>query len=115
MMGKQAQLSLTKFTSVQVISDQSRNLNRDFPGSEGEKRRGGRARRRLAKWNGFRRGFHPSPQAPWAPPKKFSQFGVRKLKMRLPVNKGRTSNGEPGQNLSIQKYKMPNGREIPEF
>jgi len=80
MMGKQTQLRLTKFTGIQVITDQSRNLHRDFAGSEGEKRRGGRARRRLAKWNGFRRGCHPSPQAPWAPPKKYPQFGVRKLK-----------------------------------
>ena len=114
MMGKQTQLRLTKFTGIQVITDQSRNLHRDFAGSEGEKRRGGRARRRLAKWNGFRRGFHPSSHAPWAP-KKFPQFGVRKLKMRLPVNAGRTSNGELGQNLSVQKYKMPNDCEIPEF
>jgi hypothetical protein len=63
MMGEQPQLSLTEFTGVQVITDQSRDLNRYLAGSEGEKRRGGRARRCLAKWNGFRRGFHPSPQA----------------------------------------------------
>jgi len=35
--------------------------------------------------------------------------------MRLPVNTGRTSDGELGQKLSVRKYKMTNGREIPEF
>lgn len=79
MMCEQLQLSLTEFTGVEVITDQSGDLNGNFPGSEIEKRRGGRARRRLAEWNGFGRGCHPSPWAPTAP-LKCPQFGIPNLK-----------------------------------